>query len=304
MKPGVRMLILLLALCCLALPAPARGSETLTLIPPAYPVSDRTAALLEIAAAQIDYQEGRDGSTKFGAWAGDEKAEWCAEYLCWSVDQADKRLGTSMLKTDYPFYTANNTGRDWFLSQGRYIARSGFVTDWGSQWYKGASLSMEKNSYIPQPGDWVFFSYGATKDTSHVAMVENSYRASDGRVVVQVLEGNNPSAVARAHYDLTDWRIQGYGTVRDLADIVLRMGVKGEKVRQLQQKLADIALLGADQVSGNYNQKTSDAVKAFQYEMGMPTTGIANQVTQLRLDEYLAQYKAEHSEFWTVDPTL
>ena len=33
MKPGARMLILLLALCCLALPA--RRGQTLTLIPPA-----------------------------------------------------------------------------------------------------------------------------------------------------------------------------------------------------------------------------------------------------------------------------
>ena len=297
-------LLLLALLMAVTVSGRAQTTETLTLIEPDYPVSAQVQKLLEVAAAELDYREGSDGSTKYGAWAGDAKAEWCAEYLCWAVDQTDQQLGTQMLRADYPFYTANNTGRDWFLAQGRYIARSGFVTNWGSQWYKNQSLTMEKNSYIPQPGDWVFFSYGATKDTSHVAMVEGSYRAADGRVVIQVLEGNNPHSVARAHYDLTDWRIQGYGTVRDLADIVLRMGVKGEKVRQLQQTLVDIQLLAADQISGNYNQKTSDAVKAFQYEMKMPTTGIANQLTQLRLADYLAQYKADHSEFWTVDPAL
>lgn len=43
--------------------------ETLTLIPPAYPVSQETATLLQVAEAELDYQEGRDGSTKYGAWA-------------------------------------------------------------------------------------------------------------------------------------------------------------------------------------------------------------------------------------------
>jgi len=160
---------------------------------------------------------------------------------------------------------------------------------------------MPRNSYIPQPGDWVFFSYGASGDTSHVAMVERVLQAPDGTMVMEVLEGNNPEAVARAQYPLEDWRIQGYGTVRDLADMVMRMGQKGEKVRQLQEKLAELDLLADDQVTGTYSQRTSDAVKAFQGIMGARQTGIANQQTQLSLDAYLIQWRSEQVGYFTVE---
>ena len=293
------LIVMAALLMCLG-SARAQSPPELTLIEPAFPVTQEVRQLLLAAQGELGYKE-QGGVSKYGTWAGDPQAQWCAEFLCWVVDQVDRRQGSRMLDSVYPLYNSNNTGRDWFLSQGRYIARTGFVTSWGTQWYKGAKESMEKNSYVPQPGDWVFFSYTASGDTAHVAMVENCYRGADDQIVVQVIEGNNPDAVARAQYKLTDWRIQGYGTVRDLADIVLRMGARGEKVRALQQTLADIALLGENDITGIYNQMTSDAVKAFQYEMGMRTTGIANQLTQLRLQDYYAQYKVQHPEFWTVD---
>ncbi len=269
-------------------------------VEPAYPVPAEIQAVLDIARAELGYTEERDGTTKYGTWVDDPKAEWCAEFLCWSVDQADKQLGTQLLKTQYPLYGANNTGRDWFLKQGRYVARTGFVPGWGSQWYTGHTETLPKNSYIPQPGDWVFFSYGSTGDTSHVAMVERVLQAPDGSMVAEVLEGNNPEAVARAHYKLDDWRIQGYGTVRDLADIVLRMGLEGEKVRRLQEKLAEVQLLAQDQVTGTYNQRTSDAVKAYQGIMGAKQTGIANQETQLSLEAYLVNWRTEQVGYFTV----
>ncbi|NLD52599.1 MAG: CHAP domain-containing protein [Clostridiales bacterium] len=298
-------LALVAALLFLFMPA-ARGGElpVAQLIEPAYPVQERVQWVLDIAAEELGYTEQRGGVTKYGQWAGDPKAEWCAEFLCWVVDQADQRHGTRMLTTLFPRYGGTNTGRDWFLREGRYIARKGFVSDWGSQWYRGSSVTMERNSYIPQPGDWVFFSYGSTGDTSHVAMVESAWRQPDGQVLVQVLEGNNPSAVTRVRYPLDDWRIQGYGTVRDLADIVLRMGLRGKKVSGLQQRLVQVALLNQEDVTGHYSQRTSDAIKAFQQIAGYPTTGIANQKTQLALEEYAAGYKLRHSSFWVVsEPT-
>jgi len=299
MKSRLWLAVLAALLLCLG-SARAQTPSELTLIEPAFPITQEVRQLLKVAVGEMGYKE-QGGVTKYGIWAGDPQAQWCAEFLCWVVDQVDQQQGTSLLKSSYPLYNSNNTGRDWFLAQGRYIARSGFVTNWGTQWYRGAKDSMEKNSYVPQPGDWVFFSYSASGDTAHVAMVENCYRSADNQVVMQVIEGNNPDAVARAQYKLTDWRIQGYGTVRDMVDIVLRMGAEGEKVKTLQRTLCDITLLSENDVTGIYNQRTSDAVKAFQYEMGMQTTGIANQLTQLRLQDYYAQYKVQHPEFWTVD---
>lgn len=273
-------------------------------VEPLYPVPEEIQRVLDIAREELGYQERSDGVTKYGTWAGDPKAQWCAEYLCWVVDQADQRFGYGLLKSQYPLYGASNTGRDWFLQQGRYIARNGFVPDWGSQWFKGQATTMGKNAYVPQPGDWVFFSYGSSGDTSHVAMVEKSVQMPDGSLAIQVLEGNNPQAVARATYPLSDWRIQGYGTVRDLADIVLRMGARGEKVRALQEILAEVGLLDAGSISGFYDQRTSDAVKGYQATMQATQTGIANQATQLSLQEYLITWRASQVGYFTVEDGL
>jgi len=67
---------------------------------------------------------------------------------------------------------------------------------------------------------------------------------------------------------------------------------------------AQVALLNQEDVTGHYSQRTSDAIKAFQQIAGYPTTGIANQKTQLALEEYAAGYKLRHSSFWVVsEPT-
>ncbi|NLW21162.1 MAG: CHAP domain-containing protein [Clostridiales bacterium] len=270
-------------------------------IPPRYDVPDHVAALLEVARGELGYTEQRDGTTKYGQWYGDPKAEWCAEFLCWSVAQAEEALEQPLLEVHYPLYGATNIGRNWFLAQGRYIARTGFVTGWGSQWYTGESAQMERNSYIPQPGDWVFFSYTPSGDTTHVALVEQSLRDPQGQVFIQVIEGNMPDSVQRTLYALTDWRIQGYGTVRDLADIVLRGGLESKKVAALQSDLATIGLLAPNEVHGRYNHPTQDAVRSFQSMRNLPQTGIANQQTQLALRAYTRDWMMNHTEFWTVD---
>ena len=216
----------------LALIPAAEAGETLIL--PAYPVPDHVLLLLQTAQNEIGYTEERSGFTKYGDWAGDPTAEWCAEFLCWCVHRVDVTENTQLLDKVYPKYSGTNTGRNWFLREGRYIARKGYVPSWGSQWYKGESVPMEKNSYIPQPGDWVFLSDNADGDTSHVALVEYCTRNASGQVLVHVIEGNNvtkpaPQGVSRNVYPLDYWKILGYGTVRDLADIAMRFGNKGAK---------------------------------------------------------------------------
>ncbi len=271
-------------------------------IPPRYPVPDYVKALLDVAINEIGYQE-MSGVTKYGQWAGDPKAEWCAEFLCWSVAKVDEQLGTTLLHNAYPYYGGTNTGRDWFLKQGRYIARTGFITGWGTQWYTDSGESIEKNGYIPQPGDWMFLSYFGDGNTSHVAMVEKCVQESGG-IMVHVLEGNNPDRVQRAAYPLTDWRIMGYGTVHDVADLVLRMGNNGLKVKALQERLILVGLMEEGGETALYNQRTSDAVKVFQQMHGLTATGIANHQTQRALLDYVAAWRTDHAEYWTVDGTL
>lgn len=49
-----------------------------------YPVED----VMEVAKAQLDYQEGPGGTTPFGAFTGANGKAWCASFLSWCFDRA------------------------------------------------------------------------------------------------------------------------------------------------------------------------------------------------------------------------
>ena len=269
-------------------------------IKPVQPVPWAVQRLLEVAAEEVGYTEGEHGRTKYGEWAGDPYCQWCAEFLCWCVDQTDQRYGTSLLNRTYPLYSGSNTGRGWFITAGRYIIRKGPVEEWGYEWLKGHSSFIRSGDYIPQPGDWVFFTWTSDEDTDHVAIVEYCTKDEEGNVTIHVIEGNKPSAVARDVYDLNYSRILGYGTVRDLADITMQFGNTGEKVRQLQEKLSFMGYLDPMYETGHFGNATVEAVRAFQADRGLRASGIANITTQLKLDEEV-EWKAEHDPgIWTV----
>lgn len=269
-------------------------------IEPLYEVPDYVQKLLGIAREEIGYTEGKAGRTKYGEWVGDPTCQWCAEFLCWCVDQTDQRYSMELLHNIYPMYGASNVGRNWFISQGRYISRTGSIPDWGSQWYKGQDEMMKKNSYVPQPGDWVFFSILESGDTTHVAMVEYCAKDENGKTFVHVIEGNNPDQVQRNSYALDDWRIQGYGTVFDLADVTLRFGNKGEKVRQMQLKLAALGYMDERYVTGTFGKITQDAVMHFQRDHGIDQTGNGGPVTQRALDEAVKYMDSTDLSVWQV----
>ena len=276
----------------LLLPFGAFAEEVV--LEPAYPVPQYVTWLIEIAQREIGYKESSNGYTKYGDWAGNPQAEWCAEFLCWSVDQVDQLHGTNLLTRVYPKYSGQNIGLRWFLREGRYIARSGHVEDWGSQWYIGEEASMEAASYIPQPGDWVFYTVDGI-NTSHVALVEYCTVDEDGEVTAHVIEGNMPDQVQRNAHKLTDKRVMGYGTVYDLADTVLRSGCEGVKVTALQEKLSYLGYLDAQYVTGTYGPSTVQAVTQFQEDTGKVPTGIANHHTQLTLQQMY------HDLYWSND---
>lgn len=276
-------LTLCLILSVAAHSAHAQTLSSQTVVPPAWEVPEYVTWLLEIAAGEVGYREGDHGYSKYGEWAGDPYAQWCAEYLCWCVDQVDQQHGTSLLNQVYPLYSGSNTGKNWFIKQGRYIARNGNLAGWGYQWMKGESEYIRTGTYIPQPGDWVFFTWTDTLDTDHVAMVEYCTQDQDGKVSIHVLEGNTPVAVKRAVYDLTYNRILGYGTVHDVADVTMRYGNSGEKVRQLQEQLIRLGYLEEGQATGTYGDNTLSAVTAFQSASDLKSNGIASQSTQQAL---------------------
>ena len=284
--------------CLLMLPGMAQALSSQTIIEPAWPVPDYVTRLLEVAAGEVGYREGDHGYSKYGEWAGNPYAQWCAEYLCWCVDQVDQQHGTQLLGQVYPLYSGSNTGRDWFIRQGRYIVRWGNLEGWGYQWLRDEDSFITTGSYIPQPGDWVFFTWDSDRDTDHVAMVEYCTRDENGNVQLHVLEGNTPVEVKRAVYDLTYTRILGYGTVHDVADVTMRAGNAGEKVRQLQEKLMLLGLV--DKADGVFGPATAEAVKAFQTQQGMKATGIASIAMQKALDRAVDEAIDNDPATWLV----
>lgn len=269
-------------------------------IDPAWPVPDYVDHLLQVASEEVGYTEDH-GRTKYGAWAGDPAAQWCAEFQCWCVDQVDQRWGASLLRNVYPFYTSSNTGKNWFIRAGRYVVRKGRVEGWGYEWLKGSSTFIRSGDYIPQPGDWVFFNWGGGSDTEHVALVEFCTRDTySGEVLIHVIEGNKPSAVARDTYGLNDPAILGYGTVHDVADITMCFGNQGEKVRLLQEKLSYLGFLDPSLVTGHFGDGTAEAVRAYQSARGLQVNGIANMKTQQLLEsEYVSRYEND-PDIWAV----
>ena len=273
----MRRLILCLLAFTLLIPCAIAEEQVLA---PAYPVPQYVEWLLDVARGELGYTEGRDQYTKYGEWAGDPSAEWCAEFLCWCVDQVDQQHGTHLLTRVYPRYSGMNTGLNWFLSEGRYIARNGVVPGWGSQWFYGQEERMAVASYIPQPGDWVFYTFDDSGNTAHVAMIEYCTADDDGEITAHTIEGNMPDRVQRGSHKLNDWRVLGYGTVRDLAGVVLNSHSFGRKVERLQEMLSALGYLDAAFVTGNYGSATAQAVKDFQTDTAKTPTGIANHHTQ------------------------
>jgi Putative peptidoglycan-binding domain-containing protein len=276
------------------------------IIPPAYDVPEYVTYLLEVAREELGNGEDKNGVTKYGEWAGDPKAQWCAEFACWCVDQVDQRYTTQLLKTVYPLYSASNVGRSFFIKQGRYIARNGHMSEiegGGYQWYKGENEYLKPASYIPQPGDWMFFTFTSGTDTDHVAIVEHCTVDAKGNVTVHVIEGNNPSKVSRNTYALTNKSILGYGTVHDLADWTLRYGDQGEKVRYIQLRLAYVGFF-QEEITGLFDRKTIAAIDAFQSQC-MPdkrTNGIADISTQNALNAMcLKKMKDDPSGYQVID---
>ena len=293
-----RIIAFVLMICLLQSGAlAAKQAEPLR---PQWPVPDYVTQLLEIAGNEVGYKEGAHGYSKYGEYWGNAYAQWCAEYLCWCVDQVDKTYGTELLKVVYPLYSGQNTGMRWFIKEGRWISRNGNLEEWGYQWFKGMDTFITAGEYIPQPGDWVFFTWTNDGNTSHVAMVEYATRDQNGNVTIHCIEGNNPSSVARVTYSTSDKKILGYGTVHDVADWTMRFGNTGKKVTALQEKLVYLGWLSADNITGHFGVNTQDAITRFQTENGLKVLGIANLETQKKLNQLYEEKRYRDADAWIV----
>lgn len=264
---------------------------------------DFVEKLLDIARGELGYAEGANNFTKYGVWSGDPNAAWCAEFVCWCVNQVDEQYGTELLNVVYPNYSGQNTGRDWFIKRGRFVYRKGNCPNWGYQWLRGSDHLMTKNEYIPRAGDLVFFSYNEAGDTEHVALVEYCTYDGAGNVILHVIEGNNPSAVQRNRYSLNNSQVLGFGTCENVADTTMRSGNSGDKVLWLQKALNRLGLLEERHLTGAYGGNTKQAVIAFQkqYMEDKSANGIADRETQQLIEQMLDEMQYNDPDSWLVE---
>lgn len=80
---------------------------------------------------------------------------------------------------------------------------------------------------------------------------------------------------------------------------ILAPGAEGDDVRDLQARLVQIAWLSGD-VSGSYDQATTDAVRGFQAKREIPVTGEVDQRTLDRL--YAMTATPTHEELYNIEP--
>ena len=217
------------------------------------------------------------------------------------MDQTDQQHGTELLEKVYPLYSGSNTGRSWFISQGRYVVRNGYLAQWGYQWLKGTDTFLTTGDYIPQPGDWVFFTWTDTQDTDHVAMVEYCTRDAEGNVIIHVIEGNNTSSVQRNSYSLNNSQVLGFGACEDVVGTTMRYGNRGDKVLWLQQALHTLGYLEEKHLTGAFGGNTRRAVMDFQAGMeGKTVNGLADRETQQAIAAALAEMAYNDPNSWLV----
>ena len=130
-----------------------------------------------VAATQI----GQVGGQPYWSWAGhSSRVDWCAIFVSWCADQC------GYLNSTVPNFSYCDTGITWFKSRG--------------QWMPGGG------SYLPSPGDIVFFDWQPNGSADHVGIVDSC----DG-LYIWTIEGNSGNAVRQRKYYITDYRILGYG---------------------------------------------------------------------------------------------
>ena len=168
--------------------------------------------------------------------------------------------------------------------------------------FKNMGIWVEDDSYIPSPGDIIFFDWddngsGDNKGVSdHVGIVET---VSNGKITV--IEGNYSNSVKRRTLSVNGRYIRGYGVPKYDAEApteiktettkeentvnvtlnVLQKGSKGEQVKALQRMLYAMGYnLGSNNpIDGSFGSKTDSAVRAYQKSKGLTVDGIVGAKT-------------------------
>lgn len=132
-------------------------------------------AIVQVALAQ----EGNGGDDYWSWYGFPSRVSWCACFVSWCAEQSGY-LTSGVL----PKFSLCSDGVKWFQDKGQF----------------------QDGSYVPAPGDIIFFDWGNDGSIDHVGIVESVKKGS-----VNTIEGNSGDKVKCHSYPIGDGRIYGYG---------------------------------------------------------------------------------------------
>ncbi len=149
-------------------------------------ITDKAAAIVEIAKSQVGVREKAYNNVKYNTWFyGKEVRDrnskstthaWCVVFISWCADRAG--IPTSVVP---------KTAGVWYIYE----------------FYKDRDLYHTRRSgYVPNPGDIVIFS-----NIGHAGIVESCSGST-----VTVIEGNYSDSVVRNTYSIKSSKIAGYAS--------------------------------------------------------------------------------------------
>ena len=139
-----------------------------------------SGSIVEAACSQI----GNVGGQPYWSWYGfDNRVDWCACFVSWCADRCGY-IDAGII----PKFASCSAGAQWFKARG--------------QW--------QENTYVPSPGDLIFFDWdtegtGQNGAMDHVGIVE---RVEGG--VIYTIEGNSGDACRRRSYPVGHYEIFGF----------------------------------------------------------------------------------------------
>ena len=247
-------------------------------------IAEAKADLVALARSQVGYQEGPNNYNKYAddpkitrlyGW-NVQNQPWCCTFVNWVFLNAfGYNIGSRLT---FGGTAACSNSAQLFQNNGAFV-------------------------HMPNVGDQAFFySGGGINHTGIVVAVEGSEFTT--------IEGNYSDKVSQVRHNIGHSDVAGFGrpcwtivegeTAPPADDApaappqpqkrsILRKGMSGEDVRELQEKLIKVGYdVGPDGPDGVYGQNTFRAVVAFQEDNGLEKDGVAGPQTMKALDEAAA----------------
>lgn len=166
--------------------------------------------LLAVAQTQLGYRESQKnyivledgattrGYTRYGAWDGNPYEEWCASFVSFCLHYAD-------------------VPEDQFPQDNNCVTWMQTLQEKAYDLYQSAATENEDGmteTYMPTPGDLVFFTWDQNDSADHIGIVSEVIPADEEEPAkIITIEGNKSDEVAYHTYELGSEEILGYGTL-------------------------------------------------------------------------------------------